>query len=397
MERIYANFAKRIKLTSTIFERYLANTIDWNDRLIAIVGLRGSGKTTIMLQHIKNNTFANKQVLYISLDDIWFTQNTLVDFTEDFVARGGKYLFIDEVHKYPTWSIEIKNIYDNYPELHIVFTGSSMLEIYKGQGDLSRRLSLYKLSSLSFREFLQFEHGIEVAPLSFSDIILNHTDIAFDISQKFKPLAYFGDFLKFGSLPFFKENKEKYYERLKATINTILETDLPAITDINYAHILKLKKLLMVISSSVPFKPNITQLAGKIETERRTLYKYLDILERAGLIMQLSTPGSGLKVLAKAEKIYLGNPNLAYALCDIAPQIGNLRETFFLNQLQVSETVNYTQVADFLINKKYTIEVGGKTKDNSQIRNLDNAYLAIDGIEMGTHERIPLWLFGFMY
>ena len=397
MEHLYANFNRRIKQINTDFIRYLMKNIDWGDRLIAIVGVRGSGKTTLMLQYIKGKAFTGSEALYISLDDIWFSQHSLVDFTEDFVARGGKFLFLDEVHKYPTWSIEIKNIYDNYPDLKIVFTGSSMIEIYKGQGDLSRRLSLYTLSTLSLREYLIFEHGITINPVHFSEILTNHTDIAFEISQKVKPLAYFSDFLKYGSLPFFKENKDKYHERLNATINIILESDLQAISNIDYAHILKLKKLLMVISSNVPFKPNISQLAGKIETERHTLYKYLDILERAGLIMQLSSQGKGLNLLAKAEKVYLGNPNLCYALCNDMPQTGNLRETFFVNQVRSTQTIHYTEPADFIINQKYTIEVGGKGKDTTQLRNTENAFLAIDGIEMGTQKRIPLWLFGFMY
>lgn len=397
MERVYILSERRIKNTSLNFVRYLNNKIDWNDRLIGLTGFRGCGKTTLMLQQLKIGRYPANTAVYVSLDEIWFTQNRLVDFADDFVNKGGKYLFLDEVHKYPSWSIEIKNLNDSYADLHIVFSGSSMLEVYKGGGDLSRRLSLYHLYPLSFREFLEFEHHIKIEKVSFTDIISNHKDISFEITQKVKPIAHIKDFLTYGSLPFFKENKTKYHDRLREVVNLILETDLPAITDIDYAHVLKLKKLLMVIAGNVPFRPNITQLAAKIETERRTLYKYLDILERAGLIIQLSEPGNGLNVLTKADKLLLGSPNLCHALCSETPNIGNLRETFFVNQLQCVAKVNSSQSADFLIDTKYTIEVGGRNKDSSQINNIENAYLAIDDIENGYGKRIPLWLFGMMY
>ncbi len=397
MDRLLSISARIIKNTSLKFRRYHYNEIDWSDRLIALSGARGAGKTTLMLQYLKEINDKDNKAVYVTLDDIYFSQNKLVDLAEDFYTRGGKYLFLDEVHKYPNWSVEIKNIYDSYPDMKIVFSGSSVLEVYKGQGDLSRRVSLYDIHEMSFREFVDYEYDIKISSYSLTDIIENHTEICLDVIQKLKPLAVFDKYWEYGSYPYYKDSKTKYAERLRSVLNTVLENDIPAVLNIDYKHIIKLKKLLQTISNLVPFKPNITKLAEIIEIDRKTVYLYLELLERAGIISTLYGKSKGLSRLRKPEKIYMNNNNLLHALSDIAPNKGTLRETFFNNQLKAKHAVNYTDTGDFLIDNKYIFEVGGKNKDYKQIANLENSYLAIDDIETGFGNRIPLWLFGFLY
>jgi len=398
MENLYATFYQLLSRTNSDFVRYLYPKIRWNNRLIAITGARGTGKTTMILQHIKK-TFgdAPKEALYVSLDNIYFSNNSLLDFAHDFDKMGGKYLFLDEVHKYGNWSQEIKNIYDSLPDLKVVFTGSSILEIYKGDADLSRRVVHYTLNGLSFREFLLLEKDINFPALKLEELLENHIAIASQINKQIKPLPLFQQYLTEGYYPYYKEDSEVYGERLLHTVNVVLETDLPSVEHIEIHTIKKIKQLLFIIAQRVPFTPNIKELSETLEVSRKSLLNYLIYLEKAQLVGLLQQNTSGLRTLSKPEKIYLHNSNLAYALETEKPDIGNIRETFFFNQIKIAGKVTSNNKADFKINDKYTIEVGGKNKGHEQIMGIKDAYLALDNLEYGFMNKIPLWLFGMLY
>ncbi len=397
MEKLQAVSFDRIERVNTTLKRYLYHQIDWNDRLIAIIGARGSGKTTLILQYAIENTDLDK-TLYLSLDHFLFQNQSLLEVVDFYYTHGIRYLFLDEVHKYPTWSIEIKNIYDQYEDLRIVFTGSSVIELYKGQADLSRRMVYYYLNGLSFREFLNFDQGIETDFHSLEEILENHIPIARKIKRKVEtPIVHFEKYIQRGYYPFFRENEKNYHQRLQGTLNMVLESDIMSVEPITYPSIRKLKNLLFIISQSVPFKPNISELSQKVETKRENLVQYLDLLERAQIIHQLHTEAKGMSYLRKPDKIYLNNPNLIYALSQGNSDKGKERETFFLNQLIVQHQVSYPKQGDFLVDKKYTFEIGGKGKTNKQVQETANAFIAADGIELGIGNKIPIWLFGFLY
>jgi len=398
MEELFNFFYRELHRTDLSFQRYLINEIDWNGRLSAITGARGTGKTTMILQHIKK-TFGNfpKEALYISLDNFWFSGNRLFDTASNFNKLGGKFLFIDEVHKYENWSQEIKNIYDCFSDMKVVFTGSSMLEIYKGNADLSRRAVHYVLHGMSFREFLKFDQGIDFEKHTLDDILLNHIQIAGGVNEKIRPIPSFNTYLKQGYYPYYKSDKRFFLLKLANTVNLILEADLPAVEKIEMYSIRKIKNLLWIIAQSVPFMPKITDLAANLGVSRNSLLNYLTILERGGLINLLQSSAKGVNSLAKPEKIYLNNTNLAYALESEKPNIGNLRETFFFNQLKAVSEVTSAPRADFTINNKYIFEVGGQSKGHEQIIGTENGYLALDNLEYGFANRIPLWLFGMLY
>lgn len=397
METLIRNYIRLIDSTPVNFQRYLYNTIDWQDRLIGITGARGTGKTTLLLQYIKNNFTDRTRAIYVSLDNIWFAKNSLTDLVEYFYTHGGTHLFLDEVHRYPNWSIEIKNIYDSYPEIHIVFTGSSILEIYKSNADLSRRAIHYHLQGLSLREYLKFEHDIDLPPLSLSDILNNHLNIASEITSKIKILPLFEEYLKQGFYPFYKENSKNYLLRLQNMINTILDYDLPAVENIEYTTLLKIKKMLMIIASLVPFTPNMTSLSAEIETNRTSSIKYLSFLEKAKLIKMLPSSKKGMNSLNKPEKIYLDNTNLLYALTTSNINDGNKRETFFANQVAMNHTLTIPPKGDFLVDNIHTFEIGGKNKNYDQIKDIPDSYVVFDNAETGFGNKIPLWLFGMMY
>jgi len=352
----------------------------------------------MILQHIKK-TFgeAPKEALYVSLDHFWFSGNHLFDLANNFQKMGGKFLFIDEVHKYGNWSQEIKNIYDFCTDLQVVFTGSSILEIYKGNADLSRRAIHYNLNGLSFREFLLLEKGVNFQPITLDNLLENHVAYAGKVNEKVRPIPLFQQYLKEGYYPYYKEDREMYAEKLLHTVNVILETDLPSVENIEIHTIKKIKQLLFIIAGRVPFSPNIKELAAKLEVSRKSLLNYLTFLEKAQLLGLLQQDVSGLRILAKPEKIYLNNTNLAYALESEKPNIGNLRETFFFNQLKAVSEVTSAHRADFTINNKYIFEVGGQSKGHEQIIGTENGYLALDNLEYGFANRIPLWLFGMLY
>lgn len=396
MNELLIEFNQKISTVSLDFKRYLIDKIDLNNQLIAVKGARGSGKTTLLLQLAKLK-FDISKTIYVSLDHIYFLENKLYYLAQEFSNKGGTHLLLDEVHKYPNWSREIKLIYDNFPNLKVIFTSSSLLEIYKSESDLSRRAVSYDLKELSFREFLILNNKTNFPFYSFNDIIENHTQIATEILQKIKPLAFFSKYLQIGAYPYFIESEENYKQKLLNTINLIIEIDINAVEELNYETLVKIKKLLISIASSVPFTPNISKLSEKIGVSRNTLIQAIKILDRAGLVIELYKDTSGIGVLTKPEKLYLNNTNLMYALAKENTNIGNVRETFFLNQFKGLMEINLSEKADFIIEKKYTFEVGGKNMTPFQIKNIDNSFIAKDNIEIGAGNHIPVWLFGFMY
>jgi len=397
MENLFNISTKKIENTTLDFKRFLINKINWKRRLIGLKGARGTGKTTMLLQYIKENFGLSDEVLYISLDNIYFSNNKLVHLADTFAKTGGKYLFIDEVHKYPNWSREIKNIYDDYPELKVVFTGSSILEIDKSEADLSRRAVMYELPVLSLREYVSIKHKIEIKSYSLDEIISNHKQIASDINNKIKPIKEFNNYNKQGAYPFFIETEFEYSSHIERIINLILETDLPAFTSIDYSSITNLKKLLLVISESVPFQPNISKLSIKIGVSRDTLIKYLSYIEKAHLILLLRSSTKGISKMGKPDKIFMNNSNLLYALKSSFADTGTIRETFFCSQLSVLHNVELPKKGDFIIDGKYVFEIGGKNKTQKQIVGVENSFIVSDNIEYGFKNKIPLWLFGFLY
>lgn len=396
MEELVEEFQKKLVYTSQDFERYLLTTVDFNNRLIVIKGARGAGKTTLLLQMAKYY-LPTSDCLYISLDHIYFYKNSLYALAKSFEMMGGKHLLLDEVHKYPNWSREIKLIYDNFPTLQVILTSSSLLQIYQSESDLSRRAVTYHLKELSFREFIVLKTGMVLPTYSFSEILENHTAIAHELLKQIKPLPLFVSYLKIGAYPYFIENEDTYAQKLLNTINLVIETDINAVENVNYETLINLKKLLVAIATSVPFTPNVSKLSEKIGVSRNGLLQAIKILSRASLITELYKDNKGIGVLTKPEKIYLNNTNLMYALAQENTNIGNLRETFFLNQFMGLHTIHLSEVSDFIINQKYTFEIGGKNKTNKQIVGISNAYIAKDAIEIGFANQIPVWLFGFMY
>jgi len=398
MESLRAKHINILKGVTLSFQRYLLSQLPWKERLIGIKGSRGVGKTTLLLQYIKLHygVLADK-ALYVSLDDLYFTEYNLTDFVSEFVAKGGEHLFLDEVHKYKNWSIELKNIYDSYPKLQIVFTGSSLLEILNARSDLSRRALVYNMQGLSFREFLNFYYKTNFKPLNLSDILNNHVKIAVEITDKIKVLKHFHTYLKVGYFPFYNQNETLYYQRLQEIINMILEVELPLLRNTDISIISKIKQLLYVISQSVPFKPNISALANKIKTTRKTLLEYLHYLNDANVLKSLNKNNFGVSILQKPEKLYFENTNYLYAIKSDNPNIGSLRELFFLNQLSQNHKLTYPDKGDFNVDDRYIFEVGGKDKTNKQIAGIANAFIAADNIEFGYENKIPLWLFGFLY
>ena len=398
MDLLVNRFKKRLQHVPVDHERGLMDAIAWDQRLVAIRGPRGVGKTTLLLQYIKKHYPSGRAALYISLDDLYFSTHTLIDTVETFIKEGGKHLFIDEVHRYPNWSAELKNIYDNYPELRVVFTGSSLLEILNARADLSRRAINYNLQGLSYREYLAIEHNISLPILSLNELLINHEEIATELTVKFRPYEHFESYLKYGYFPFFRESIDLYPIRLIEVVNLILEVELPMLRSIESAWIIKLRQLLAIIASSVPFKPNVSALAGKIGLDRKTLLNYLQYLQDARLTNHLYRDSQGLSLLQKPDKVYLENTNLSYALSDTAPNVGNLRETFFANQLRSKHQLTYPEKGDFVVNNQYLFEVGGLGKTTDQIKAADiEGFFAIDRLEIGRGSRIPLWLFGMLY
>ncbi len=398
MRNLFKYSQIRISNTSDKFVRYLYNEIEWKDRLIGITGARGTGKTTLMLQYLKKNHNTSSDALYITMDDFYFTKNRLFDLAEEFYTNGGRYLYIDEVHKYQHWSVEIKNLYDTYSDLNIVFSGSSALELHKSDGDLSRRVAMYHLHELSFREYLNLTHKSNIKAYSLKEIINNQADIIPEIIKNKSILPEFKTYLEKGAYPFFIDTKGQYYDRLVNTINVIIENDLQSIENINYHTTSKLRKLISLIADSVPFKVNISELSRKADLSRDVLLKLLDSLDRANLITNIRQKGAPTGHLTKPDKIYINNTALLNALnTNKEISTGTVRETFFMNQLSLNHKLNTIPKGDFLVDNKYIFEIGGKNKTKKQIANIENAFIVADDIEYGYKETIPLWLFGLLY
>ncbi|MFP5079593.1 ATP-binding protein [Pedobacter sp. JCM 36344] len=396
MDNLFQKSYLKINNTSLVYKRYLMDLIDWESRLIGIKGARGAGKTTLILQYAKQSLPLNHQTLYTSLDSLYFTENTLIGLAEKFASQGGKYLLLDEVHRYANWSQEIKNIYDDLPDLQIIFTGSSIMHLNTAKGDLSRRAVMYELHGLSFREFLNLRNKTKFESISLDKLTKDHTAIALNITSTIKPLAYFKQYLEFGYYPYFLENEKLYPQKLAETISLAIQIDLPSFHEITYSSIEKIRLLLHIISESVPFKPNITKLSERIGISRNSLILFIRYLEDMRIIKGLYPATGGIGILQKPEKIYLHHPNLQYALANANINIGNARESMFLNQLSTLGEVNYAEDGDFIF-KDYTFEIGGKNKTNKQIKNLKSAFVVADEIEIGHLHKIPLWMFGFLY
>ncbi len=324
-----------VEETDLKFNRYLADEINWENRLIAIKGARGSGKTTLMLQYIAKNLTLDHTVLYISMEDLFFYNNTLVSLADDFILNGGRYLFLDEVHKYPDWAREIKLIYDKYKNLKIVFTSSSILEIHKAKYDLSRRAVEYYLKEMSLREYVTLKSNIVIPEFGLDDILKNHTVISKEITSSIKPVFEFNQYIRSGAYPYFIEGEKEYPQKLRSTINLILENDIPSVYNVDFNMVYKIKKMLYAVATSVPFKPNISKLSERIGVSRPTLLTFLDYLEQAEIIYQLKRDQIGISSMAKPEKIYIHNTNLLYTLSENNFNTGNIRETFFINQLRL--------------------------------------------------------------
>ncbi len=398
MDQLYAFQNELSEQIDNRFYRSVFDRIDWQQRMFGITGLRGVGKTTMLLQFQKYVYSDYQSSLYVTADHTWFYEHTLADLADQFVRYGGKLLLIDEIHKYPRWSRELKNIYDGHPDLQVIFTASSALDIFKGEADLSRRALTYETDGLSFREYLELVHNMKLPVVSLGQLLGDPAKIASQIQHHIKPLPLFRDYLRSGYFPFITTEKEPaFLQKLNQIINTVLESDLQFTRGYSAAHIIKLKKILGVIAESAPFEPNISKLAGKLGLGRDTVKAYLYDLHKARLLNHINRPNKDISSLQKPDKIYLENTNFSYAL-KASPDTGNLRETFFINQLRnAGYNIALADQGDFLVNDTWTFEVGGRSKDTRQISRVDNAYLALDEMEHPWLNRIPLWMFGFLY
>ena len=398
MEELFNRYQRISQKIQTDFVRSFMQEVNWNARLIGIKGARGVGKTTLLLQYLKINFTDNKALtLYVSLDSFAFRGKTLLGLADEFVRNGGKHLFLDEVHKYPNWAQELKNIYDDYSELQIVFTGSSLLEILNSRADLSRRVVIYHMQGLSFREFIMLETGIFFAPLTLESILKDHLHLAGLINAKIKVFPHFEKYLKQGYYPFYREELDLYEHRVEEVINMMLEIELPLLRGMDIGLVPKIKQLLGIISESVPFVPNIVNLSQKIEIHRTTLMSYLFYLQELGLTYHLLKEARGSVRLQKPAKIYLENTNLMYVLSSFSANRGIVRETFFANQVGYKHKISFHEKTDFLVDNTYAFEIGGKDKSKKQITGIENAYIVSDEIEYGYQNKIPIWLFGFLY
>ena len=387
-----------------IHKRYLYDKILWDERSILITGQRGVGKTTMMLQHLKEHFGKSSKAIYISVDNPYFKNISLYEFATQFEKYGGEVLYIDEIHKYKEWSSHIKSIYDS-TKLKLVISGSSMIQIHTEEADLSRRVRLYRLANLSFREYLEFKDITSFHSYSLEEVFRDHMSIASNISAKIKPLMHFKEYLTNGCYPFILENNQSYTHQLIGVINQILEVDMPYVTNIKHSQIDKIKKLIYLLSTSVPVKPNISKLAESIEVSRPTLMEYLYYLELGSLLNSVNQKARGYGVVSKPDKLYMYNTNLMQAISHNA-NIGTQREAFFVNQIKsacyneahlLDDHLLLSKKGDFLVQNKYTVEIGGKNKSFEQVKDIENSFVIADDIEVGFGSKIPLWLFGFLY
>ena len=384
---------QKAKLVQSKQRRYLYEQVDWQQRLIVILGYRGVGKTTMVLQHLSS---AAQKGIYLSMDDFFFETNRLVETVRNLYDLGYRLFLLDEVHRYLWWSKDLKQLYDDYDDIQLVATGSSILDLSKGNADLSRRAAVYSLHGLSFREYLNFQKNLGIPPFSLNDILSSHHEMAPDLLDLFRFSTDFANYLKFGHFPFYMESKSTYFQKLEETINLVIDTDIAPHEDLQHSTTRTMKKLLFVLSQSVPFTPNINKLSEKLETPRNTLLRLLDYLDKARILQLLRVETRGVSYLQKPEKIYLNNPNFIHLFSPKQANVGNIRETFFFNQLSAVHEVTSSKFGDFMIDDNIVFEICGANKSRDQIKGVPNAYLALD-IEGGNDKRIPLWLFGMLY
>jgi len=396
MDQIYIEYKETLAALKPRFRRDFIDEIDWEESLLFILGSRGVGKTTLMLQYIKEKFGTSSTALYISMDDLSLSNYTLLDLAKKHAQNGGTHLFVDEIHKYNNWSQELKNIRDKIKELRVVASGSSILDIQKGNADLSRRSVVYTLHGLSFREYLNIELKLNLPIISLTDIVSNHEIIVPQLLEQFKPLQHFATYLKYGYFPFYLEGIKNYHHKLGNVLNVVLEQDMALIEGVDLTKIPKIRKLIYLLSTQVPYQPNITKLAEALETDRITLLNYLNSLQKASVLTLVRLNGKLYTQLTKPDKIFLQNTNLLY-LSQSNVNIGTLRETFFANQIGIKHQLTLAQRGDFMVDDTYTFEVGGTNKSFQQIADIKNSYLVIDEMPLGIKNKIPLWLFGFMY
>lgn len=385
--RLYEYMTEQLKRTPLDFVRYKYSEVNWESRLVGIVGPRGVGKSTMLLQHIKQSTAGKR--LYVSTDNLYFAKNSLIDFADDFIKEGGTHLYLDEIHKYSGWSRELKQIYDTHPALHVIFTGSSVLDIKRGEADLSRRALVYSMQGLSFREYLKLFHNIDSRSYSFEEII-NHE---VSVPQLEHPLPLFREYLQWGYYPFATEGD--FALRMQQVVDQTLDVDIPQYADMKVSTARKLKQMLVIISELAPFKPNFENMASEIGVSKNNVPDYLVYLQRAGMIGLLRDDTNGQRNLGKIEKVYVDNPSLMAVLTP-QPNIGNVRETFFYNQMRERQMVSASRVSDFTIGE-YTLEIGGRNKGKKQIEDVKNGIVVKDDIETGHGIVVPLWNFGMNY
>jgi len=397
MTPLAAALDRRLAALDTMYHRPLYSEIDWEDRLVCIKGAKGTGKTTMMLQFLKEHPAECAKSFYVSLDSLWFANHNPLDVVEWLHNNGFERLFLDEVHYFKPWQTLVKNIYDDYPKMKVVYSGSSLMKLNAGAGDLSRRQRTYELKGLSFREFLEFEGVGRFEKLSLEEILKNHRVIAREIVSKTKVLKYFGKYIEGGYYPFYKSARGGYHERISQIVAQILERDWPETEDITLATVTKTKKMLMILAESCPQVPKMNELYAQLETDRNQGLKMLYALERAGILSLLSSKSANLGNLSRPDKIYCDNTNIMHALT-VGTNSGTVRETFFLNQLRsAGHKVSYPPQGDFLVDGRHLFEVGGRGKGFTQIKDVPDSYVVNDGVETGIGNKIPLWLFGFLY
>ena len=396
LQPLFNNYHRKIARIDLRFKRYLYDQINWSARIISIKGARGVGKTTMLLQHILENYEDIDKTLYASLDDLWFSTHSLIDLVDWADQHGVQRLYLDEVHKYARWKGTLKNIYDSYPDMSIVYTSSSLLIMDNATVDLSRRQTAYTLYGMSFREFLAFENILHYPAIALEDLLQNHVRHAMQIVRNVKMASYFEAYLEHGYYPFYREVGEDFASRLREIVSVVIDSDLPAVENMTFETLQKVKKLVMIISERVPFEPKMSELWTQLVTNNELGLRMLYALDKAQIFALLTSKVKNYKFLYKSDKIFLGNTNLMHVLCPLVNK-GNERETLFCCQLQVNNDVKHPLKGDFLVNDKYLFEVGGRKKSFEQIADVPNSFLAVDDTEVGHGNRIPLWLFGFTY
>ena len=395
LEKLFEKYSKIQTLHHYEYKRYFHKVVDFSDKMVGILGSRGAGKTTFILQYLESLDIASGKKLYFSADSISLSNISLYEIADAFTKAGGEVLAIDEIHKYKNFEHELKEIYD-FLDLKVIFSGSSALQMEHKKADLSRRAVLYRVYGLSFREFLEMKLDRKLEAYTLEEILADHIEIAKETTKTLKPFEYFKEYLKDGYFPYYFENPNSYGMKLEETVNTVIESDLPVIFNIEAQNIQKLKQLIAMICSSKPYELNISRLAQKIEINRTTLYQYIHYLTLGNMLYSLKANTKGDSIFVKPSKLYLANPNLSFYYCQ-DNETGTIREQFFINMLSPEHRLFYPKKGDFLVDNRYTFEVGGKNKSFEQIKDLKESFVAADDIEVGFGKKIPLWLFGFLY